>query len=176
MESAKDFFDTWIKSQERIVDNLTETTKKFQQAFWGLGSNGEGMSGRGDFQNIYGSWTNAVMNALRDIGTVDANLIRETLSKTLSGSNAYLRLYEIWLPLLKVIRDKTMDPDALKDLTDTVKYKAMLDRVFGFDPEALSQTANQAAKFLETLAGSAQQFMKPWVAATEKSMKTFPQL
>lgn len=176
METTKDFFDTWTRSQERIVEELTETTKKFQQVFWGLGSDGEGMSGFGDFQNVYNSWTNAIMNALRDTGTVDVNLIRETLLKTLSGSNAYLKLYEIWLPLFKAIREKTVSPDAYKDLTDPIKYKEMLDRLFGFDPEALSQTAKQARKFLETFTGSVQQFMKPWAAASEKSSKTFPQL
>ncbi|HXX80703.1 MAG TPA: poly(R)-hydroxyalkanoic acid synthase subunit PhaE [Thermodesulfovibrionales bacterium] len=176
METTKDFFDTWIKSQERIVDNLTESRKKIQQALWGLGSNGEGMSGFGDFQNIYSSWTNAVMNALRDTGTVDINVIRETLSKTLSGSNAYLKLYEIWLPLVKAIREKTVSPDAYKDLTDPVKHKEMLDRLFGFDPDAVSQAASQARKFLETFTGSVQQFMKPWAAASEKSSKTFPTL
>ena len=176
METTKDFFDTWTRSQERIVEELTETTKKFQQVFWGLGSDGEGMSGFGDFQNVYSSWTNAIMNALRDTGTVDVNLIRETLLKTLSGSNAYLKLYEIWLPLFKAIREKTLSPDAYKDLTDPLKCKEMLDRVFGFDPDAISQAANQARKFLETFTGSVQQFMKPWAAATEKSSKTFPQL
>src|SRR4030067_2082361 len=110
METTKDFFDTWTRSQERIVENLTETTKKFQKVFWGLGSNGEGMSGFGDFQNVYSSWTSAVMNALGDTGTVDVNLIRETLSKTLSGSNAYLKRYEIWFPLFKAIREKTVSP------------------------------------------------------------------
>jgi hypothetical protein len=176
METTKDFFDTWTRSQERIVEELTETTKKFQQVFWGLGSDGEGMSGFGDFQNVYSSWTNAIMNALRDTGTVDVNLIRETLLKTLSGSNAYLKLHEIWLPLFKAIREKTLSPDAYKDLTDPLKCKEMLDRVFGFDPDAISQAANQARKFLETFTGSVQQFMKPWAAATEKSSKTFPQL
>jgi class III poly(R)-hydroxyalkanoic acid synthase PhaE subunit len=176
MESTKDFFDTWMKSQERLVDNLTETTKKFQQIFWGSKSNGEDTSNYCDFQNVYGSWTNAVMNGLRDVGTVDGNLIRETLLKTLSGSNAYQKLHEIWLPLFKAIQDKTMGPDALAGLTDQTKYKAMLDRVFGFDPEAFSKTINQATKFFETLACSSQQFMKPWATATEKSVKTFPQL
>jgi hypothetical protein len=176
METTKDFFDTWTRSQERIVEELTETTKKFQQVFWGLGSDGEGMSGFGDFQNVYSSWTNAIMNALGGTGTVDVNLIRETLLKTLSGSNAYLKLHEIWLPLFKAIREKTLSPDAYKDLTDPLKCKEMLDRVFGFDPDAISQAANQARKFLETFTGSVQQFMKPWAAATEKSSKTFPQL
>jgi hypothetical protein len=176
METTKDFFDTWTRSQERIVEELTETTKKFQQVFWGLGSDGEGMSGFGDFQNVYSSWTNAIMNALRDTGTVDVNLIRETLLKTLSGSNAYLKLYEIWLPLFKAIREKTLSPDAYKDLADPLKCKEMLDRVFGYDPDAISQAANQARRFLETFTGSVQQFMKPWAAASEKSSKTFPQL
>jgi class III poly(R)-hydroxyalkanoic acid synthase PhaE subunit len=52
----------------------------------------------------------------------------------------------------------------------------MLDRTFGFDPDAVSEATERAKKFLETFAGSAQQFMKPWAAATEKSSKAFPRL
>lgn len=176
MESTKDFFETWVKSQERILKNLTETTKNFHQAFWGFGSNGGGTPGAGDFQDVYTSWTTAIMNALRDTGTVDMNLIKDTLSKALSGSNAYLKLHEIWLPLFKAITERTASPDAYKDLTDPLKYKEVLDRVFGFDPDAVSQVSAQATKFLETFARSAKEFMKPWASATEKSSTTFPRL
>ncbi|HYA26482.1 MAG TPA: poly(R)-hydroxyalkanoic acid synthase subunit PhaE [Thermodesulfovibrionales bacterium] len=174
MESTKDFFDTWVRSQERILENLIDTTKNFQQAFWGLGSNGGGISGPDDFQNVYASWATAIRNALRDTGTVDMNLIEDTLSKALSGSNVYLKLHEIWLPLFKAIRERTASPDAYKDLTDPLKYKEVLDRVFGFDPDAISQISAQATKFLETFGHSAREFMKPWAAATEKSRTTFP--
>jgi class III poly(R)-hydroxyalkanoic acid synthase PhaE subunit len=152
MDRTKDFFDTWLKSQEDMYGNLTEMTKRFQQSFWGLGSKGGGMPGFGDIQHAYTSWTSAVMNALRDTGTGDMNFIQETLSKTLGGSNAYLKLYEMWTPLFRAIQERSVKPDTYKNLTDPAHYKEMLDKVFGFNPEAVSQVSEQAAKLLETFA------------------------
>lgn len=175
MERTKDFFDIWLKSQERIFENLAETSKKFQQASWGPGVKGGGTSDAGAFRNIYTSWTTAVLNALRETGTSNMNVMKDTLSKTLSGSTAYLKLYEIWLPLFKAIQEKTLSPDAYSDLADPAKYKEVLDRIFAFDSDAVSQFSVQAAKFLETFAGPAQRFTKPWTEAAGESLKTFPQ-
>jgi len=176
MESMKSFFETWLTSQGHVLDSLTEMVKKYQQSCWVMGAEGAGAPAFGIFPNMYTSWTTAVLNALREKGAADTNLMQETLFKTLGGSNAYLNLYEIWLPLLKAIQGKTLSPDTYKDLTDPKKYKEMMDRVFGFDPEAISQVAVQASKFLEAFAGSAQHFMKPWAEASEKNLKTFPQM
>jgi len=95
MDSTKNYFDTWLKSQEQIFGNLTEMTKKFQQGFQGLGGNAGGMPGLGGFQDVYTSWATSVLNALQGTGAADVNLLKETISKTLTGSNAYLKLYEI---------------------------------------------------------------------------------
>jgi class III poly(R)-hydroxyalkanoic acid synthase PhaE subunit len=176
MENTKDFFDTWLKSQDRISEHLTELTRKFQQSFLGLGTKGTGMEGLGGLNNMYTSWTEAVLKSLRETATADVNLIKETLSKTLSGSNAYMKLYEIWLPLFKAIQEKTLNPDAYKDLADPTKCKEMLDKVFDFDPDAVSQISAEAAKFLETFAGSAQRFVNPWFAASDKGLNILPQL
>lgn len=175
MESAKDFFYNWHKSQEKTVETLMETMRKLQQDFWGHGVSGAGMRDTVGFQNIYTFWTTAILNALGDMGTEKMNVINDTLFRTLSSSNAYLKLYEIWLPLFKAIQEKSLNPDSYKELTDPAKYKEVLDKIFGFHPDAISGFSTQAAKFLETFAGSAQEFMKPWAEATEKSFKTFPQ-
>jgi len=177
MESTKNYFDTWLKSQEQVFGNLTEMTKKFQQALQGVGGNVGGMPGFGGFQDVYTSWTTSVLNALQGTGSADTNLLRETISKTLTGSNAYLKLYEIWLPLFKAMQKRAASgPDSYKDMTDPAKYKEMLDRVFGFDPTSASRITEQVSKLLETLAGSSQGFMKPWMDASEKTFKSFPSM
>jgi class III poly(R)-hydroxyalkanoic acid synthase PhaE subunit len=176
MESTKNYFDTWLKSQEQVFGNLTEMTKRFQQALHGLGGNAGGMPGFGGFQDLYTSWTTSVLNALQGTGSPDINLLRETISKTLTGSNAYLKLYEIWQPLFKAIQERAASPDCYKDLTDPAKYKEMLDRIFGFDPTAVSTIVGQTTKLLETLAGSSQGFMKPWLDAAGKGYKDFPDM
>jgi hypothetical protein len=176
MDSTRKFFDGWMASQGRILESLTDMTRKYQESFWGLGPKGGGAQAFGGFPNVYTTWTTAVLNALRETGPVDANLMQDILSKTLGGSNAYVNLYELWLPLFKAMQEKTMGPDTYKNLTDPKKYKETLDRVFGFDPDAVAEAAVQASQSLEAFAGSAQQFMKPWVQATEKNLKTFPQV
>ena len=82
-----------------------------------------------------------------------------------------LDLYEMWLPLFKAMQEKTVSADTYKDMTDPKKYKEMLDRVFGFDPDAVSEAAIQASKFLEAFAGSAQEFMKPWMEASREKLE-----
>lgn len=173
MENTKKFFDSWLKSQGRILESLTEMTRKYQEAFWGLAPQGAGAFGA--FPDVYSSWSSAVLNAMRESAR-ETSLVQESLIKTLGGSNAYVALYEIWLSFFKAIQQKTFDPAAYKDLTDPEKYKEVLDRVFGFDPEVITQAAVQVSKFLEAFSGSARHFMKPWVEASEKNMKNLPQM
>ncbi|HKN18199.1 MAG TPA: hypothetical protein VJW95_00275, partial [Dissulfurispiraceae bacterium] len=175
MESNNNFFDAWLKSQELMIENFSEATKKYQHAFCGFGANGGSKSGAGDFHNIYTSWTTAVLNALRQMDSPDMSLLKETLSKTLGGSNAYIKLYEIWLPLFKAIQEKPMNPYAYKELLTPAEYKKMLDQVFGFDPDAIAQLSAQADSFIKAFTCSSREFMQPWGEASEKSLKTFPE-
>ena len=172
MESNQSFFDAWLKSQVLIIENMTESAKKFQEAFCGPPKR-ESKPGT-DFNNIYTSWTTAVLNALRETDTADMSVLKETLSKTLGGSNAYMKLYEIWLPLCKAIQEKNMKPDAYMDLLDPANYKKVLDQVFGFDTDAISQMCAQATSAINTFACSAQGFMSPWGEASLKSLEAFP--
>ena len=176
MENAKEFFDGWLKSQSSILEGFMDMTRKYQESFWRPVAAGGGMKQFGALPDMYASWLSALQNALHGTGAGDRGLARETLSKTLNSSNAYRVLYEFWLPVFKAIQEKTFDPRTYMDLTDPKKFKEALDRVFGFDPEVVSQVAVQASKFLEAQTGSAQQYMKPWVEASVKNLKTLPQL
>jgi class III poly(R)-hydroxyalkanoic acid synthase PhaE subunit len=174
MDSTQQFFDGWIQAQSRMLESMTEMTRKYQESFWD--TQGGGAAAFGVFPNVFSSWTDAVLNALRDMGPGDGSPTRGVLSKTLGGSKAYANLYEMWFPLFKAIQDKTLSPDTYRDLMDPKKYQEMLDRIFGFDPNAVVESTTQASKFMEAFTGSAQQFMKPWLEATEKNLKTFPRV
>lgn len=171
MENAKLFFDNWLESQERLFKNLTETAGEFQKTFWGLGPSS---AGNGGFQNIYDAWTKTVLSTLGDKGAPNLNVIRDTFAKSASGSNIYAKLYEIWLPLFKAIQEKTLRPEMYQDLTDPAKFKEVLDELFGFGPMNLAQFSSQGTKILESFSGSAKEFLKPWMEASESSFKTLP--
>jgi hypothetical protein len=115
------------------------------------------------------------MNALGNKDTANVNFMRDTFAKILNGSNVYSKLYEIWLPILKAVQDKTISPETYKDMTDPAKYKEALDAIFGFEQGGMSQISAEAMKVFEAFSGSAKDFMKPWVEASEKNFKAFPQ-
>jgi hypothetical protein len=170
MEKSKEFFDSWFKSQNRILETMTEMSREFQKSLLRQESEGGGLSG---LHNLYDSWSAAVTNTLGDKETSKFNFIRDTFVKTLNGTNVYAKLYDIWLPFFKAFQDKTITPEAYKDMTDAAKYKEALDAIFGFDPGGMSQISAEATKVFEAMSGSANDFMKPWIEASEKNVNTF---
>jgi len=190
MSGAQDYFNAWLKAQQDAFGSVGEMTRKFQQNLSGFGSAGGAMPGFGStmpgfggampgfggFRDAYAAWEKSVSDALRGSGASDANFIRETLLKSLSSSNTSMKLYELWLPLFKAIQQKGVSPDSFRDLIDPARFKEMIDRVFGFDPDAAAQLAEQVKTLLESCAHSSQGFMKPWMEASEKGFRTLPQM
>jgi class III poly(R)-hydroxyalkanoic acid synthase PhaE subunit len=152
MDKAYDFFDTWLKSQEKSISNWIETSKKMQQSLYGFGVPG-------------GEKVKETMSA-----------INETATKLFSSSNAYVKLSEIWLTLIKAIQERAGNVDFSEDLFDPAKYKDVMDSIFGLrSPEAMTGLYDQAIKLLQTYSTSATGFAGPWTEAMQKNMKLMPQ-
>jgi class III poly(R)-hydroxyalkanoic acid synthase PhaE subunit len=151
MEKVTDFFDSWFKSQEKFIENWMETSKKMQESVVGLGAPGEGIK--------------------ETVGVV-----ADTASKLFSSSNVYMKLTEIWLPLLNAIRERAGNIDSYMNLLDPAKYKEAMDQIFGLSsPETMTAFYDQAVKLLQTYSTSAMGFMGPWTEAMQKNVKIFPQ-
>jgi class III poly(R)-hydroxyalkanoic acid synthase PhaE subunit len=174
MENTKSYFDAWLKAQETVFDGFIENTKRTQQLFNGAQTPAYAVD-TGGFNNLYSSWANAVLNSLGVAETGDARVLQDNLGKILGGSNAYLKLYEIWLPLFKAAQNKTLSPEAYQALVNPGQYKDFIDKAFGFDPEAIKLMLDQATRILELATGSGQQFSKPWSDAAKSSLAAFPQ-
>jgi len=171
MLNGKDIFDTWLKSQEQAWGALNDMTEQFRRNLAGTG--GSGMPGFGGGGNGYGNWAQYVMGAMNG-GGGEAELLRETLKKSFEGSNAYMKLYEIWFPLAKAFQSKSADPAMLKDMMEPAKYKELMDSVFKIDQKATDELMAQGKKLMEACGTTAGGFMKPWSEAAEAGMKSFP--
>jgi len=174
MENTRDYFDAWLKAQEKLFGGFVENTKRAQQLFFGQATP-QGAGEASGFQNPFSSWTAAFLNSLVETGDSHRHAIKHGLSKLLGGSNAYVKLYEMWLPLMKAAQEKSLNTDSYKDFADPAKYKDLIDHIFGFDPDAVKLMLNQAAQVLELSTGSAQRFTKPWAEAARESMNVLPQ-
>lgn len=169
MDNAKSYFDSWLKTQEAFYEGFLENAKKTQQLF--LGQPTPAFTGGVDgLQNLYSSWTRTVLDSVAGKDKDTVQVVRENLSKILGGSNAYLKLYDLWAPLLKAAQERVVNPDAYKEFVAPTQYKELIDKVFGFDPEAIKLALDQAVRVLELSAGSTQQFSKPWADAAKTGL------
>jgi len=173
MEITQNYFETWLKTQEKLFDGFIENTKRTQQLF--LSQQYPGLSGNANgFNNLYSAWSSAVLKSMSEAGGNSGD-IKDNLTRMLGGSNAYMKLCEVWLPLLKAAQERSLNPDAYKDYIDPSKYKEIIDKVFGFDTDATKLMLNQAVQFLELVSGSGQQFANPWIEATKSSVSAYPE-
>ena len=173
MDNAKDYFDAWFKAQQAFYDGFLENAKKTQQLF--LGQPGPAFTGGADgVQNLYSSWSKTVLDSVagKDNGTTQ--IIRDNLSKILGGSNAYLKLYDLWLPLMKAAQERVANPNAYQEFVAPTQFKELIDKVFGFDSDAIKLALDQAVRVLEVSSGSSQQFSQPWADAAKTSLDAFP--
>ncbi len=173
MDTAQSYFDNWTKTQEKLLGGFIESTKRTQQLFLNQ-QNPFFPADVGGFNNLFSSWTSSVLKSLSEAGDGNA-AIKENLARMLGGSNIYAKLYEVWLPILNAAQERSLNPAAYKDYLDPSKYKELMDKVFGFDPEANKLVINQAVQFLELLSGSGQQFSAPWLEATKASLQAYPE-
>lgn len=172
MNNTSDYFDSWRKTQEDFTKSWMDGSKKLQEAFLG----GEKTAADNNVFDIYTSWTKAIFDSLGEGKTPQEDILKETISKVFGGSNAYMKLYEVWLPLLKAIQGKTFNADSFKDLSDPAKYKEVLDKVWGFNPDAMTEFNNQAKKVMEMFGKTSGQFANPWSEAIQKNIQAAPQL
>jgi hypothetical protein len=176
MNAAQDYFTSWMKAQQDALGAMTDMTRKLQQSALGLGGASPVMPAFGGFQDVYATWKKSVADAFGGTGAGGGYLLRDTLLKGMGGSNAYLKLYELWLPFFKAVSAKGSHPEAWQDLADPAKYKELLDGVFGIDPAATARLAEQGRQLVEALGKSSEYFLKPWLEASGKSLQAVPQL
>ena len=160
MENPSDYFDSWMKTQQQAFNTLREQAVQMQSYFQNTNAATD---------NPFTNWTKAAFQAF-PMG-VEANLTKDTFSKTLYGSDTLQKLYELWQPMLNAIRDKTIDPNNYTDLTDPAKIKQLFEKLFSFDFDAMSQLQKQTAQYADLY----QQFGKPWTEAAKTHSSDFMQ-
>jgi class III poly(R)-hydroxyalkanoic acid synthase PhaE subunit len=156
------------------MNSWVETTKQVQQTFsnlLGVKSGSGEASGQGFF-NLYNSWLASMAGPPGRAEHFEA--VSETASKLFGSSNVYMRLYEVWLPLVKAMQEKTFDPNSYRDLFEPSTYKEVLDKAFGFSPEGVQEFYDQAAKLMQAWTSTGDR-LAPWSQAMDRGMKALPQ-
>lgn len=174
MEGSASFFDSLLKGQKEFIDNWMSTATNMQKTFFSMGMPKEGAIG-GDVFGMYNSWLKTIGKSYDEMMKLQpSGLGKDTASKLFRSFDSYMKVFELWSPLLRAMQENTINPDAYKDLLDPAKYKELLDKVFGFtSPEAAAEMFGQASKLIETWGSAAQNYVNPWASALQKNLNIF---
>ncbi|MEQ1599252.1 MAG: poly(R)-hydroxyalkanoic acid synthase subunit PhaE [Methylotenera sp.] len=157
MENPSDYFDSWMKTQQQAFTALRDQAVQMQSYFQNTSTATD---------NPFTNWTKTAFQAF-PMGA-DADLAKDTFSKTLYGNDAMQKLYELWQPMLNAIRNKTIDPKSYADLADPANIKELFEKLFSFDLDAMTQLQKQTSQYADIY----QQFGKPWGDAWTNSAKS----
>lgn len=217
MDSTKNFFDAWMNTQTKFVDNLVDTSKKISNSLqqgdvigksvelyqtWFNNQKGlrEDMmhsmqnnpdnkapeflknwmesqmelgkkwmdllhyaagkeSGNQDWsaqienmQYLYNDW-NAIYNQIfhqfgKPINGLDytpGNLNKHTFAGFIDNTRTYMKMFELWQPIYKMMQSNTLGIDSLTKVLDMDKYKEVIDSIFHF------MDKDQSKGFLEMI-------------------------
>lgn len=82
--------------------------------------------------NSFGEWQKSFEN-----GTV-----QDAYKNMMNSGESFAKFAEIWTPMFKSIQDKTFSMDEYKKFMNPELYKELMDKFFGFLPEASRQQLN----------------------------------
>ena len=118
MAEEKSFFDDWLSSQKGLLNNWMDLTKTFQESLMGMSWVGEeNTQAMRDVYNFYNSWIRTVGNFFDDMmKSYPLGVGRDTFSKTFSGADAYMKLYDFWNSLYGALSDRAFSMESYKDV------------------------------------------------------------
>lgn len=164
MENPSDYFDSWLngylKAQQQALAAMQNQALQMQSLY---------QNSTVTSDNPFTAWSKAVFQAFPT--GMGADLAKETFSKALYGNAAMQKIYELWQPLLNAMRDKSIDSASYSDLTDPAKIKQLVDKLFNFDLDAMSQLQKQLSQYIDLY----QQFSKPYTDSAKNQFGNFTQ-
>ncbi len=152
MEIPNDYIDSWMKTQQQAFATLRDQALQMQSYF---------QNNSIATDNPMTQWAKAAYQAFPL--AADANLTKDIFNKSLYGNDAVQKLYELWQPILNAMRDNSINANTYSDLTDPTKIKQVIDKLFNFDLDAMTQLQKQAAQYADLY----QQLGKPWTDAAK---------
>ena len=151
-----------MKSQTQVLTAMREQGERMMSFYQSTPASG--------MENPFDAWRDATMQAFS--AGADGEALKDTLGKAFGSTEAMQKLYDVWQQTLQAIQSQTFNADSYKDYLDPDKIRQVVDQLFNFDLEAMTQMQKQAAQFTE----SYQHVSKPWSDALGENMSIMPQM
>jgi hypothetical protein len=149
-EFVKDWMDSQVQLSKRWLDFFSQVAQqkdKTQTATDYIQT----------VQKMYADWSRNFQQIFPSISSVAQNIgaIPSNISALIDNTRTYMKMYEMWQPIYKMMQSNTMGIDALPKMMDMDKYREVMDGMFQFmNPEKSQSLLAQAQKYSEMFMGN----------------------
>lgn len=162
MKWAKEVYDfTQTTAKGMTNNNTTNWPYNFMNNDMKFGfGQFEGMNGMNAMNNMnnFSQWNNWLTNMYSDMAkTMQNNTAKDAFGGMFNNVEGFTKFYELWMPMLKSINDKTFTTESFDKYMNPSLYKEFMDKFFGFAPDNFKNYYEQATKMMgDSMKGQAE--------------------
>jgi len=140
-----EFFNTWMNGQMNMakawVDasnnpfmknnmNMTDDMKKnYEQLL-----------------SFFSNWSNTMNSTysemLKNFNAGSTN--KDAFSGMFNNAEVYMKMFQLWMPMLKSIQDKTFTPETFQSMFNVAIFKDIMDKMFNMQPDFMKNMTEEA--------------------------------
>lgn len=140
-----EFFNTWMNGQMNMakawVDasnnpfmknnmNMTDDMKKnYEQLL-----------------SFFSNWSNTMNSTysemLKNFNAGSTN--KDAFSGMFNNAEVYMKMFQLWMPMLKSIQDKTFTPETFQSMFNVTIFKDIMDKMFNMQPDFMKNMTEEA--------------------------------
>jgi hypothetical protein len=130
---AFEFFNNWMSNQMSMAKNWQEMS---QGMFKGMPQMNAMNTDYSNMMNVLNSWKDSMSNTYTQMMEQFNNgTAKNSFGGLFNNAEMYMNLFQLMMPMMKGLNDKTYTPEMFKTMFNTELYKNMMDKMFNMQPD-----------------------------------------
>ncbi|OYU95174.1 MAG: hypothetical protein CFE21_12780 [Bacteroidetes bacterium B1(2017)] len=135
-----EFFNNWMSNQMNMAKNWQEMSANM---FKGVPQMNTMNTDYSNMMNMFNSWKETMTNSYSEMMTnINNGTAKESFSGLFNNAEMYMKMFELMMPMMKSLNDKTFTPEMFKQSFNTEMYKDMMDKMFNMQPDFMKTMMN----------------------------------
>jgi hypothetical protein len=130
---AFEFFNNWMSNQMSMAKNWQEMS---QGMFKGMPQMNGMNTDYSNMMNVLNSWKDSMSNTYTQMmDQFNNGTAKNSFGGLFNNAEMYMNLFQLMMPMMKGLNDKTYTPEMFKTMFNTELYKNMMDKMFNMQPD-----------------------------------------
>ncbi|MFN4082198.1 MAG: poly(R)-hydroxyalkanoic acid synthase subunit PhaE [Bacteroidia bacterium] len=142
--SAANFFNNWMNAQMNVAKQWMEMGSNMMNNMKGNSMNADMNHAYNNMMSLFNNWMSTMTNTYNEmLKNMSNGQGKSAFEGMFNNAEMYMKAFELWMPLMKAMNDKTYTPESFKNMFNAEMFKDMMDKMFGMQPEMMQNMMKQ---------------------------------